>query len=194
MDKKLTRTLRGGFTLVEMVAVVLILSLLIGVSSAAISGARRTAMRTHSRDTARQLAASWAQYLMDQGAFPKKSKFQDSVNSAFKASPYNIGALLNTQYLPDDKTPFADSIVYFSTSESEVERSGSSSSYQYKGTGILDRWKNPIYFNLDFNLVGEVDNPFYGNNVKGSAIACSTGGFKLDEASKYGSKFLIMWQ
>ena len=103
---------QSGFTMVEMVAVVLILSLLIGISSTAISGARRTAMRTHSRDIVRQLANSWTSYVTDQGSFPDENKFKGSVGDLIPASAYNIGALLNTQYMADGKTPYSGSLVY----------------------------------------------------------------------------------
>ena len=189
----------AGFTMVEMIAVVLILSLLMGVSSAAISGARRTAYRTHSLDTVRQLVSAWQTYLMDQGKFPDRSKFHDKAGDIFVASPYNIGALLNTQYFNNKKgefdisKPVPNSIVYFETSEKEVERSGSSGNYSYNGTGIIDRWKNQIYFTLDFDLEGTVENPVTGKKVTGSALAMSSAGKKFNEIKKYGSKFLVAW-
>ncbi|MBP5544686.1 MAG: hypothetical protein ILM98_11460 [Kiritimatiellae bacterium] len=185
--------------MVEMIAVVLILSLLMGVSSAAISGARRTAYRTHSLDTVRQLVSAWQTYLMDQGKFPDRSKFHDKAGDIFVASPYNIGALLNTQYFNNKKgefdisKPVPNSIVYFETSEKEVERTGSSGNYSYNGTGIIDRWKNQIYFTLDFDLEGTVENPVTGKKVTGSALAMSSAGKKFNEMKKYGSKFLVAW-
>ena len=185
--------------MVEMIAVVLILSLLMGVSSAAISGARRTAYRTHSLDTVRQLVSAWQTYLMDQGKFPDRSKFHDKTGDLFIASPYNIGALLNIQYFNNKRgefditRPVPNSIVYYETSEKEVERSGSSGNYSFNGTGIIDRWKNQIYFTLDFDLEGTVENPATGKKVTGSALAMSSAGKKFNEIKKYGSKFLVAW-
>ena len=184
---------RAAFTMVEMISVVLIISLLLGVTSTAISGARRTAMRTHSLDTVRQLVSAWSQYVADQGHFPLESKFKDAAQGFYKASPQNIGGLLNTQYLADGKTPYSGSVIYFETTEDEVERKGSASNYSYTGTGVLDRWKNPLYFNLDFDLVGRVDNPVTGQKVNSSAIAFSTAGFGLSDMSKYGKKFLVAY-
>lgn len=183
----------SGFTMVEMVAVVLILSLLIAASSTAISGARRTAYRTHSRETARQLANAWTAYVTDQGYFPDKNKFHDKEGSVFAASPYNIGTLLNTQYLSDGTTKDPSSITYYQASEKEIDTSTSN----VTGTGILDRWKNVIYFTLDFDLVGQIDSPLGDGKVNASALAFSTDSKTLRDvmgnAAKYRDRLPKSW-
>lgn len=178
-SRKLARNAASsGFTMVEMVAVVLILSLLIAASSTAISGARKSALRAHSRETARQLAAAWTQYATDQGRFPDKSKFTGGEGSVFQANPDNIGKRLNTQYLSNgDPVPEKENIIYFEASEAEVKRVGSSlKTATYSGTGIIDRWKKPIYFTLDFYLDGQIDSPLGEGKINASALAFSTGG------------------
>ncbi len=197
------RSGRLGFTLVEMVAVVLIISLMLGISSAAITGARRTAMRTHSMNTVKQLTSAWAAYLTDQGSFPQASKFEKRSGDSIPATAENIGGLLNTQYLKNGK-PITSSVVYYETTDEEVERTGSYPKFTYSGHGIIDRWGDAakterekaahiVYFNLDFDLVGRVKNPITGNEVTAPAIAYSTAGFAASEMNKYGSKFLVAW-
>jgi len=194
---------RLGFTLVEMVAVVLIISIMLGISSAAITGARRTAMRTHSMNTVKQLTGAWSAYLTDQGSFPQASKFEGRSGDSIPATAENIGGLLNTQYHHNGK-PITSSVVYYETTEEEVERTGTYPKFSYKGHGIIDRWGDAaktdrekaahiIYFNLDFDLVGRVTNPINGNEVTAPALAYSTAGFAASDMGKYGSKFLVAW-
>ena len=195
---------KAGFTLVEIVTVVMIIAILMAATTTAISGARRSAMRTHSLDTVRQLAAAWTAYATNEGSFPATSKFQNSVGTdTYAASPYNIGGLLNTQYKKNrDGTynynkPRSNSTTYFDMTKEECtqEKSGE---WPQLGTesgrrGVCDRWGHVVYFTLDFDLDGRVDNPVTGNQVAASALAYSTEKFTNSDISKYGKKFLVAW-
>ena len=195
-----SQTSKSGFTLVEVVTVVMIIAILMGATTSAISGARRTAMRTHTRDTCRQLAAAWTSYVTDQGSFPASGKFKNGAGEdTYAASPYNIGALLNTQYQRDGKTPLSTSLTYYDTTKEECEPSGSAPNYSWpelndaKNNGIRDKWKHVIYFTLDFDLDGRLPNQVSGKQVSASALAFSTERFKLTDMGKYGSKFIVAW-
>lgn len=184
----------AGFTLVEMLAVILIIAVMMGVVSSAVSAARRSAMRTYSRDMARQLVVAWTAYLNDQGAFPAKSKFSDGVGGdVFMASANNIGKLLNTQYYANG-TPLPDSsnVVYYETSKEECDRTVSGNAVSCTGSGLVDKWKKPLRFSLDFDLDGRVENPVLGGLVNGPALAYSTAGFDTNQ-SKYKKKFIVAY-
>lgn len=182
---------KAGFTLVEMLVVLLIISILMGITSTAISGAKQSARRTRTRDTARQLVVAWSAYLVEERAFPDASKFRDADDGdCFKATAYNIGALLNTTYNSKGE-PFTH--IYYETTETECERSGTSPNFQFKGTGILDDWKEPLIFTLDFDLDGQVENPVRrGEFVKSCALVYSKAGF-AGRGDKFQSKYIMVW-
>lgn len=188
---------RSGFTLVEMLAVVAIISILLGTLSSAISAARKSAMRSGARESARQLANAWTVYLNDQGKFPDPDDFDGAAGAdeTYYATPKNIGGLLNCQYIVSKegrKIPIERSVVYYEATKKEVERSGSASSgYTYSGTGIEDRWRNKIAFTLDFDLDGSIAKPYEGSQVKAAALAVSTAG--LPREPKYAKKFLYAY-
>ena len=214
---------KAGFTLVEVVTVVMIIAILMAATTTAISGARKTAMRTHSRDTVRQLANAWSAYLTDQGKFPDQSKFKNNIgNNVFAASPANIGGLLNTQYqrkkgVPDYAKPRSDSITYFATTREECEPKDNARkldswpemSNKTGALGIRDKWKNVVYFTLDFDLDGKIANPVVPSKppkdwlrtVTSSALAFSTAEFAKKNTNQnpsglmgnYGRKFLIAY-
>lgn len=183
---------KAGFTLVEMLAVLMILAILMGVVSSAISAARRSAMRTYSRDISRQLVIAWTAYLNDQGSFPAKSKFGDKAekDGVFFASANNIGKLLNTQYYANG-TPIADSMAYYETSKDECERTISGNSVTCTGTGICDKWGDRLRMALDFDLDGRISNPVLSGMVSAQAFVYSTAG--NPHAAKYEKKFVVAY-
>lgn len=172
---------KAGFTLVEMITVLIIITLLMSVSSAAIVGAKRNASMTRARDLGRQLCIAWGAYLMDQRSFPAESKFTDKVggDNYFKASAVNLGKNLNRVY--NKKGKIIGKKVYFELSEEECEPSGSS----FTGTGLLNDWKWPICFTLDFDLDGKVKT-IENQDVNASACAYS-------QVLKSGKKKVISW-
>lgn len=183
---------RAGFTLVELLAVLAIIAVLMGIVSSAVAGAKRNARCTRTRETARQLVTAWSAYLVDARAFPDVSKFHDAEDGEFfKASAYNIGALLNTTY-NSKGVAYADSKIYFETSETECERSGTAPNFKFAGTGVLDDWKEPLIFTLDFDLDGLVENPVkQGEMVRSRALVYSRAGMPAGK-EKAKSKYIVV--
>lgn len=181
----------AGFTLIEMLTVILIISVLMGVSSAAISGAHKSARRTRSRDICRQLVTAWNAYLLDERKFPEESLFDnaDSYDGYLAATANNIGKRLNTTYNAKGE-PYSDSKMYFETPESECERSGTHPNYTFKGTGVLDSWGDPILFTLDFDYDGKIKNIATDKDVTCNAYSFARCGLKDD---KYKSKYVAAW-
>ena len=126
---------RAGFTLVEMLAVILIAAILIASLFNGLTAARQMAWRTRARDTARQLVQAWNLHLNDARAFPAQQKFTGAkTEGGYAASPENL-AMLN------------DGRVYLELSEEDREY------------GLRDKWKRAMGFNLDFDYDGKVANP-----------------------------------
>lgn len=184
---------KNGFTLIEMLVVLAIIAILLGTSAAAITGAKRSAYRTKSTEIARQFCQAWGAYLNDEREFPKASYFKDGVgDDFFEASAYNIGALLNTQYNHQgsgkgQRRAVANKI-YFDTTKSECERSGTGPNYTYKGTGLIDSWKEPIIFSLDFDSDGRIEGvPNREDPITATACAYSKAN------SSNPSKFAVVY-
>ncbi len=173
---------KAGFTLVEMITVMIIITLLMSVSTAAIIGAKRNASMTRARDLGRQLCIAWGAYLMDQRSFPAESEFPDKPNgdNYFEASARNLGKKLNRVY--NKKGKIIGKKVYFELSEEECEPSGKD---DFTGTGLLNDWKWPICFTLDFDLDGKVKT-IENQDVNASACAYS-------RVLKSGKKKVISW-
>lgn len=126
---------RAGFTLIEMLVVLLVAAILITAVFNGLSTARQMAWRTRARDTARQLVQAWNLHLNDNRQFPDEQKFGgDLAEGGYAASPQNL-ALLNAGR------------VYLELSEKD------------RDAGLRDRWGNTMGFNLDFDYDGMVANP-----------------------------------
>lgn len=173
---------KAGFTLVEMITVMIIITLLMSVSTAAIVGAKRNASMTRARDLGRQLCIAWNAYLMDQRSFPAESKFSDRVSgdNYFRASANNLGKNLNRVY--NKKGNIIGRKVYFELSEDECEPG---SNDLFDGTGLLNDWDWPICFTLDFDLDGKVKTI---DEQDITASACS-----YSQVLKSGKKHVISW-
>jgi prepilin-type N-terminal cleavage/methylation domain-containing protein len=172
---------RGGFTLVEMLVVLVIIGILMASVAGFLNQARRNAWRVKTRDTARQLVAAWNLHLLDKRGFPAPASFSDKAGEGgFEASPANL-ELLN------------DGKVYLELDA--VERGEISD--RNRPSGVTDRWKQRLRFDLDFDYDGQVGNPApEANNlgqgttsVKGSAIAWSRG-----DTPQIPKRWIVQWQ
>lgn len=174
-----------GFTLIEMVAVVLILSLLMAAMVTGLSRARNAAWRVQARETCRELCEAWNAYLLEERAFPEKKEFDLDGGNSIPATADNIRFLSGKS----DVT----SKVYLELNEEEKNKD--------KRDGLKDHWGNRIYFMLDFDYAGEIDNPHpaangLGNNtkVRASAIAWSPGSdTKGGQKMPREDRWIVVW-
>ncbi len=150
---------RAGFTLVEVLVVLVIIAVLIASVLGGLKAAQRSAWRVKSRDTARQLVAAWNLYLLDNREFPDQGTMADATEGGYAASAANLD-LLNADKL------------FIELSDEEHEN------------GLKDKWGRYFGFNLDFDYNGEIENPApeaSGKNaksfevVRGTVIAWSQG-------------------
>lgn len=174
--------------MVEMLTVILIIAVLMGATSTAVVSAKNSAKRMRSQDLARQLVTAWNKYLVDERSFPEESKFSNGNGAFYPASAENIMNCLNTQY--NSRGEVVANTIYFEMTKAECEAQKESNN-RYRilgGTGIRDDWKNPIYFTLDFDMDGIIQNvPTTTEDLRATSYAYSTGG------GKKASKFIAAW-
>jgi prepilin-type N-terminal cleavage/methylation domain-containing protein len=156
---------RAGFTLVEVLVVMVIVALLISAVVGGMGTARQMAWRTRTRETARQIVQAWNLYLNDYREFPLEEKFSNpKPEGGYEMAEKNV-ALVNADR------------VYLEVSDLELSEPGQ----HYRG--LRDAWKKPMGFNLDFDYDGKIDNPLYGastapedlKRVSATSIAWSRG-------------------
>ena len=148
----------SGFTLIEMIAVLLILAILAAALTAGLANARNKAWRTQARETCRELCTAWNAYLLDIRKFPK-----DLGKASGLKADYD-----HLKWIADpDENRFKR--IYFEMSAKERE------------TGFLDHWGRMIKFSLDTDYDGEVENPYPNAfdppipKAKATSIAWSEG-------------------
>ncbi len=154
--------MKKGFTLIEMVAVLLILALLAAAVTGGLSSARAKAWRTQARETCRQLSQAWNAYLIDERAFPDDLGTAKKVQAEYDKIKYIAGEV-------DSKR------VYIELTDPEKE------------SGLRDHWKQLLLFSLDMDYDGIVENPYPEafadegdgsdkfTNLRSAAVAWSLG-------------------
>ncbi len=153
--KKISKR-NSGFTLVEMIAVLLILALVAAAVTGGLAKARERAWRLRARDTGRQLCEAWGMYLLDEHRFPSDFTNGQKVKADKNALKHLTGDS------PSGRT-------YFELSKKEQD------------DGLKDHWGNQLFFSLDADYDGVVDNPYPKafdpelQKIKASAVAWSEG-------------------
>lgn len=194
---------RGGFTLVEMIAVILIMAILIGVVITGLNSARENAWRTRARDSARQLVDAWNLYLLDNRSFPAESELGG--RSGGLGFPATIKALAPLR--PET------GVRYIELSFDEAyDRKGGSDEAELSGVGgesteksgrdiaMADRWGKPICFELDFDLDGFSDAPAVmvpgkGKKKEGKgAIKANAVAWSWGPPARKGKKWVAAWK
>ena len=178
---------KSGFTLVEMLTVLLILAVLAAAVTAGLSTAREKAWRTQARETCRNICEAWTIYLSDARKFP------DDIPSR--------GQKLEAKY---------DNMKWIvNASENDFKRVYLEISDEEKDDGLRDHWTDPktrkrqmLHFSLDTDYDGQVDNPYQDPDAEGSAlamakirtsaIAWSEGNPKTDNRKK-PSNAVVAW-
>ena len=123
----------NGFTLLEILVVIMIIGVLMGISAVAFSSLRDNARKTRAVMTAKQLTEAWGLYIQTHGYFPidKLKEFCSPVNGWYMTDTNFIRFKRYTER--NNNTPE----FYYDISGEE------------EGRGLLDPWKNPYFFQLD---------------------------------------------
>jgi len=149
-----SRSARAGFTLVEMMAVLLILSILIGILVVGFTGARDAADVRLARQSLANLALAIEEYSSRQGDYPASSTAALLSNAQ---NPLNEGAeglvlALHAQGQGSGTTEFDDLLINSDGDSSATRLSNLPRNDLYE---IADHWGNPIaYFHrVDYGKV-----------------------------------------
>ena len=132
---------RAGFTLIEMLTVLLIIALLASIAFGAFQAARTTAWKQKARDAGRQLAIAWNLKMQDDGKFPSMAAFDtsavgsDGSEITFDATGYNLTNSLN------------GARTYFEATTDQQHN------------GLRDHWGQLFHVRLDADYDGQVKDP-----------------------------------
>lgn len=136
MSRTLNPT-RAGFTLIEMLAVILILSILMGVLLTSMFGARETANEQLTKARLTQIETALGNYEGDNGDYPP-SHLDDALSGSGEAMNPGIEALVRTIFgPPHDGLGLSDDLL--------INVDGDS----FKGEQLFelaDLWGNPIAY------------------------------------------------
>ena len=149
---------KSGFTLVEMIAVLLILAVLSAALTAGLGTARNKAWRAKARETCRNVSEAWNLYLVDMHKFP----FDKSGGQKLAANKDNMERLVDP-------------------AKNRLKRTYLEMDDREKDEGFNDHWGQPIRFSLDTDYDGQVVNPYPNirdpaiEKVKATSIAWSDG-------------------
>ena len=154
---------RVAFTLIELLAVMLIICFLIAAIGSAYMHARKVAWKEKARDTGRQLAAAWNIRLADDHEFP-------------------ITALVDTT--PVNETGETVRDVDFDTTPTNMvilnvninNRTYFEQNADQRVNGLRDKWKQLFHVRLDANYSGKIAHPVLtGTVVRANVIVWSDG-------------------
>lgn len=169
-----------GFTLVEMLAVLLIMGILAAATIGVTARNRNVAWEHKAGDTARQIAQAWVLYLNDFREFPEDvaNKTANAPNKAAGDAIEYISPKEGKQYNDD-----GHGRTYLELSDKERDE------------GLFDHWKRPFYFILDGDYDAKIQHPapeasgLKQEEVTGYAIAWSKG---ADPEQK--KKWIVEWK
>lgn len=174
---------RAGFTLVEMVAVIVIIGILIGVVSTGLNSARENVWRTRARDTARQLVDAWNLFLLDYRGFPPRGELAagappgggpgiPATIKSVRPLRYEIESFDPLVFVKKDGKFKERSARYIElTFDEAYERGHGADEGEMSGVGaggtekserkiaLADHWNQPLYFELDFDMDGYCEAP-----------------------------------
>ena len=177
---------KSGFTLIEMIAVLLILAILSAATTAGLSSAREKAWRTQAREICRNVCVAWNAYLLDARRFPK----------AIPGKGQKLEATYSNMMWIVDASKNEFQRIYLEISDDE------------KTDGLRDHWIDPkasdpkaekgqlILFSLDTDYDNQVDNPYPNASdpplpkAKATSLAWSKGN---PRRAKRNDNPIVVW-
>ena len=174
-----TTTRRAGFTLIEMLIVVLIICILISIGFGGYRMARDAAWKERARDSARQICTAWNLRLQYDRQFPSYTNFVGRTGTdtganaeiTFQTTIDNMAALNNGDRIWLD--------------QSADQRSADTTI-----NGMRDRWGRFFYVRLDMNYDGTVKNPYDST----SAIRANVAVWSLGPNPANSNSWVAVWQ
>lgn len=144
---------RSGFTLLELLSVLLIIGVIISIAFGAFVQARTTAWKQKARDSARQIATAWSTRLVENRAFPSAS--------AFTADPVY------------DTDP--NSFTFETTTNNMAVLNYIDQNAEQRLNGMKDKWGRFFHVRLDTNYDGTVLSPLDASLIRANVLVWSLG-------------------
>lgn len=171
---------RTAFTLIEMLAVILIISILIAIAFGVFAGVRQQAWRAKSRDLARQIAHAWTQRLLTEREFPA---------AAITAQGGALGGALgilqsNAEHL-DLLNAGQTNGTYFLELKVDERRDG-----------LKDKWGTLFNVRLDTDYDGLVKHPFDSSIELRTSVVVWSDRFGNPSGPQYTTKpddDIVVW-
>ncbi len=127
---------RQGFTMVELLVVVLIMGILMSIALGTFNGIRAQGWRTRARNTALQVSQAWSAYLMDQRELPARDDLAwDPTIKAHETTEANLSLIAprsGRAYLEVSTKEWDAGLAAYPT-----------------GGGLIDPWKRRYRMRLD---------------------------------------------
>lgn len=147
-----------GFTLIEMLAVILIIAILATIGLGLYQQARNAAWKQKARDSARQIATAWNLRLIEDHAFP--------ATTAFVADPvYNTDAPQSITFETG-----TNNMMVLNSTKIYLEQNADQRKY-----GMKDKWGQSFHVRLDMNFDGVVTSPLDNTPIHANVVVWSLG-------------------
>ena len=153
MNERHTERRRAGFTLVEMLVVICVITILIGLTASATFSARQKAYTATAHQECEQIAAAFKSYWLAKGKWPISAADWTNLDKN------NMKEILGES---------ADGVVYLALDDNQFETDGT----------YVDPWGNPytIMINIDgTDRVVKPDVPSSGKYIMGKTAVYSRG-------------------
>jgi len=135
----------AGFTLIEMIVVILLIAILLGISTGMLATAKERARASVSRDTAKQIADAWVRHLHTVGEWPTAVVENTDETQYLETKAAHL-AMLNRM---SGGNP-ADGYYFLELKQQE------------KDEGLKDSWGSYFLVFLDKNYDGQIPYPSMG--------------------------------
>jgi prepilin-type N-terminal cleavage/methylation domain-containing protein len=155
----LRATSRQGFTLLELLVVIVIIGVLAAVLLGAYQQARTAAWKMKARDAARQLATAWNAYLIQGGSFP---------TNLVAETTYNTDAPRSLTF--ETTTNNMTVLNQFNAGRGLLEQSA-----DQRLNGMKDHWGRYFHVRLDVNYDGMISSPLDNTPIRANVVAWSLG-------------------
>jgi len=165
---------RAGFTLMEMLVVVMV----IGILAAAVLGiygqVRKVTWKQQTRNITRQLAGAWKMRLQDDQAWPDPARFDTT-----KPVP-TAGSGSDVDFPTDVNNMTALNVDASGKTNTYFELNAIQWGSDPTKNGLRDHWGNFLHVRLDLDSDGKIQNPVGdqtdpNNTINSSALSYSTG-------------------
>ena len=161
----------SGFTLFELLVVILIIAVLAFIGLGIYQQARNAAWKMKARDSARQIATTWNSRLIEDRKFPD--------GSAFCTTDHDACGLPNA----------LDSITFETCTNNMTVLNMLEQSADQRLAGMKDKWDRFFRVRLDTNYDGTLSSPIDSKPIRANVLVWSLGPRPTDPSNSW----IMVW-